>query len=195
LAYLLALADLIRDKPLRARLYGLMRHASAKGIAPEAVTDEVLAAYLRYRAGFNRRPPGQRSGSPCEERYVRAENPERSRASVTPTFFKAPCKDKQTLIHGPEIMRKLLIGGLAEHPAEGFIVGAQSQHGFIAAVALSNPKPNVFPPSAALGNSFMIIAAGFEPRPQLSFGLLVRPPRKAITSPRTTRQPRRGALS
>ena len=41
---------LIRDKGLRARLYGLMRYASAKGIAPEAVTDAVLEAYLRYRA-------------------------------------------------------------------------------------------------------------------------------------------------
>jgi integrase len=44
------LRDAIRDKGLRARLYGLMRYASAKGIAPEAVTDSVLEAYLRYRA-------------------------------------------------------------------------------------------------------------------------------------------------
>jgi hypothetical protein len=43
------LRDLTRDKSLRARLSGLMRYASAKGIAPEAVTDEVLGAYLRYR--------------------------------------------------------------------------------------------------------------------------------------------------
>ena len=44
------LRDAIRDKGLRARLYGLMRYASAKGIAPEAVNDTVLDAYLRYRA-------------------------------------------------------------------------------------------------------------------------------------------------
>ena len=44
------LRDLIRDKSLRDRLYGLMRYASAKGIAPEEVTDGVLEAYLRYRA-------------------------------------------------------------------------------------------------------------------------------------------------
>jgi hypothetical protein len=43
------LRDLARDKSLRARLSGLMRYASAKGIAPEAVTDQVLGAYLRYR--------------------------------------------------------------------------------------------------------------------------------------------------
>jgi hypothetical protein len=43
------LRDLIRDKSLRARLYGLMRYASAKRIAPEAMTDEVLGAYLLYR--------------------------------------------------------------------------------------------------------------------------------------------------
>jgi len=44
------LRDLIRDKSLRARLYGLMRYASAKGIGPEQVTDGVIEAYLRYRA-------------------------------------------------------------------------------------------------------------------------------------------------
>ena len=43
------LRDLIRNKSLRARLYGLMRYASAKRISPEAMTDEVLGAYLRYR--------------------------------------------------------------------------------------------------------------------------------------------------
>jgi hypothetical protein len=44
------LRDRIGDTSLRARLYSLMRYASAKGIAPEAVTDEVLQAYLLYRA-------------------------------------------------------------------------------------------------------------------------------------------------
>jgi hypothetical protein len=44
------LKDAIRDKALRARLYGLMRYASAKGIAPEAVGDDLLRAYLAYRA-------------------------------------------------------------------------------------------------------------------------------------------------
>src|SRR6185436_11827096 len=39
-----------RDKGLRARLYGLMRYASAKGIAPEAMSDAVLEAYMAYRA-------------------------------------------------------------------------------------------------------------------------------------------------
>ena len=34
---------------MRARLYGLVRFASAKGIEPEA-DDDVLAAFLRYRA-------------------------------------------------------------------------------------------------------------------------------------------------
>jgi hypothetical protein len=43
------LRDAIRDKGLRARLYGLMRYASAQGIAPEAVNDAVLEAYLAYR--------------------------------------------------------------------------------------------------------------------------------------------------
>ena len=44
------LRDAIRDKSLRARLYGLLRYASAKGLAPEAMSDAVLAAYLAYRA-------------------------------------------------------------------------------------------------------------------------------------------------
>jgi integrase len=44
------LTDAVRDKPLRARLYGLMRYASAKGIVPEAMSDAVLEAYLTYRA-------------------------------------------------------------------------------------------------------------------------------------------------
>src|SRR5829696_6929863 len=44
------LRGLIRNTPLRARLSGLMRYACAKGIAPEAMTDEFLAAYLAYRA-------------------------------------------------------------------------------------------------------------------------------------------------
>jgi hypothetical protein len=44
------LRDLIRNKSLRARLYGLMRYASAKGIAPETISDDVLESYLAYRA-------------------------------------------------------------------------------------------------------------------------------------------------
>ena len=44
------LLDKIADKGMRARLYGLIRYASAKGIEPEAVDDDVLAAFLRYRA-------------------------------------------------------------------------------------------------------------------------------------------------
>jgi integrase len=45
-----ALRDGITDKGLRQRLYGLMRFASAQGLAPGAVDDHLLAAYLRYRA-------------------------------------------------------------------------------------------------------------------------------------------------
>ena len=44
------LLDKIADKGMRARLFGLVRYASAKGIEPEAVDDDVLAAFLRYRA-------------------------------------------------------------------------------------------------------------------------------------------------
>jgi integrase len=44
------LRDGILDKGLRARLYGLMRFASAKGIAPTRVDDALLTDFLRYRA-------------------------------------------------------------------------------------------------------------------------------------------------
>jgi hypothetical protein len=44
------LRDAITDKGLRARLYGLMRFASAQGIPPDEVTEEHVLAYLRYRA-------------------------------------------------------------------------------------------------------------------------------------------------
>jgi integrase len=44
------LRDGIRDKGVRARLYGLMRYASARGIAPDDMNDAVLEAYLAYRA-------------------------------------------------------------------------------------------------------------------------------------------------
>lgn len=45
-----ALWDGISDKGLRARLYGLMRFASAQQLAPDHINDEVIAAYLSYRA-------------------------------------------------------------------------------------------------------------------------------------------------
>ncbi len=44
------LLDQITDKGLRARLYGLARYASAKGIDPEEVDDTFVRAYLGYRA-------------------------------------------------------------------------------------------------------------------------------------------------
>lgn len=44
------LRDLITHKGIRARLYGLMRFGSAKGVSPDDVTDEFLGDYLRYRA-------------------------------------------------------------------------------------------------------------------------------------------------
>lgn len=44
-----ALRDKIGHRGRRARLYGLMRYASANGIEPDAVTDDVIAAYLGYR--------------------------------------------------------------------------------------------------------------------------------------------------
>jgi hypothetical protein len=37
----------IADRGMRARLYGLIRYASAKEVEPDAVDDDVLAAYLR----------------------------------------------------------------------------------------------------------------------------------------------------
>ncbi|MFC5486809.1 tyrosine-type recombinase/integrase, partial [Microvirga aerilata] len=44
-----SLRDKITDRGRRARLYGLMRYASAKGIAPGQITDDVLCTYLAYR--------------------------------------------------------------------------------------------------------------------------------------------------
>ena len=44
------LRDAIDDKGRRARLYGLMRYCSGRGIQPGSVDDTVLADYLRYRA-------------------------------------------------------------------------------------------------------------------------------------------------
>lgn len=44
------LSDAITDKGLRARLYGLMRFASARQLSPTEVGDGLLADYLRYRA-------------------------------------------------------------------------------------------------------------------------------------------------
>jgi integrase len=53
-----ALRDAVVDRGRRARLYGLMRYASAKGIAPSEVTDEVLAQYLTYRTETTARQGG-----------------------------------------------------------------------------------------------------------------------------------------
>jgi hypothetical protein len=44
------LRDAIQDRGRRARLYGLMRYCSGRGIEPSAVNDTVLEAYIRYRA-------------------------------------------------------------------------------------------------------------------------------------------------
>jgi len=44
------LRGLVQDKGQRARLSGLMRYCSAKGIAPTAVDDAVIESLLRYRA-------------------------------------------------------------------------------------------------------------------------------------------------
>jgi hypothetical protein len=44
------LLDEITDKGLRARLYGLARYASAKGVAPEETDDAFVRSYLGYRA-------------------------------------------------------------------------------------------------------------------------------------------------
>jgi integrase len=43
------LRDGITDRGPRARLYGLMRHCSAKGILPQDVTTDVVESYLAYR--------------------------------------------------------------------------------------------------------------------------------------------------
>jgi integrase len=43
------LRDGIPDRGPRARLYGLMRYCSAKGIQPQHVTTEVVESYLAYR--------------------------------------------------------------------------------------------------------------------------------------------------
>lgn len=44
------LRDSITDRGRRARLYGLMRYCSGKGIEPAAVTDATIAEFLCYRA-------------------------------------------------------------------------------------------------------------------------------------------------
>ena len=44
------LRDGIDDRGRRARLYGLMRYCSGRGLEPGAVDDAVLEDYLRYRA-------------------------------------------------------------------------------------------------------------------------------------------------
>src|SRR5712671_4960822 len=45
-----ALRDGIDDRGRRARLYGLMRYCSGRGLKPSSVDDAVLLDYLRYRA-------------------------------------------------------------------------------------------------------------------------------------------------
>ena len=62
------LRDGIHDQGRRARLYGLIRYCSGRGIEPGAVTDAILETYLRYRAdttalSSNDRVPGQPSRS------------------------------------------------------------------------------------------------------------------------------------
>ncbi len=44
------LRDGIGDRGRRARLYGLMRYCSGRGLMPASVVDAVVADYLRYRA-------------------------------------------------------------------------------------------------------------------------------------------------
>jgi integrase len=44
------LRDGIEDRGRRARLYGLMRYCSGRGIEPAAITDAILETYMRYRA-------------------------------------------------------------------------------------------------------------------------------------------------
>ena len=44
------LRDGIHDRGRRARLYGLMRYCSGRGIEPSAVTDALLETYMHYRA-------------------------------------------------------------------------------------------------------------------------------------------------
>lgn len=44
------LRDAIADKGVRARLHGVMRFASAKGVGPKAVDDGFVEQFLRYRA-------------------------------------------------------------------------------------------------------------------------------------------------
>jgi hypothetical protein len=44
------LRDGIEDRGRRARLYGLMRYCSGRGIKPSSVDEVILDAYLRYRA-------------------------------------------------------------------------------------------------------------------------------------------------
>jgi integrase len=44
------LRDGIQDRGRRARLYGLMRYCSGRGIEPGAVTDAILETYMLYRA-------------------------------------------------------------------------------------------------------------------------------------------------
>lgn len=46
----LTLRDSIKDGGQRARLYGLMRYCSGRGIEPLAVNDSILDCYLVYRA-------------------------------------------------------------------------------------------------------------------------------------------------
>src|SRR5215203_2173643 len=43
------LRDAISDRGLKARLFGLMRYASAKAIPPQEVSADTLADYLAYR--------------------------------------------------------------------------------------------------------------------------------------------------
>ncbi|MBM6583072.1 site-specific integrase [Microvirga sp. BT689] len=68
------LRDKITDRGRRARLYGMMRYASAKGVAPEQVTDDVLVTYLTYRTETTARLGGPaahrstaRSWNECQE--------------------------------------------------------------------------------------------------------------------------------
>ena len=44
------LRDRIEDRGQRARLYGLMRYCSGRGIKPGSVDDTILDDYMRYRA-------------------------------------------------------------------------------------------------------------------------------------------------
>ena len=92
-----ALRALIPDRHRRQRLSGLMRYASAKGVEPQEVDEEILDGYMRYRAETTAlacddaaRRRIARPWNACREEIPEWPRQRSAAASAAPTAASAP---------------------------------------------------------------------------------------------------------